>query len=241
MYLRILTLLICALCFNSCSPNSKSVNYRRLSKGDLNKSFYKGHFKIGQKYTIKNTTYKPQPFNKSYKAIGVASWYGAELGFHGSSTANGDTFNKEMLTAAHRTLPMPSVVRVTNLENNKSLLVMVNDRGPFKKGRIIDLSERASQLLGYHKQGIAKVKVEYMRKETNALLHKLSLKPESGYVSKEQIKNSHCSVNCYMHLLNKKYKIHTTKIASQRPTRKPPESFKKYSKKSSDIFSRVGL
>ena len=237
MYKHIVLLLACTLCFNACSPK-KRVNYSRLSRGDLNKRFYKGHFKIGKKYTIKKVSYTPQSFNKSYKATGVASWYGAELGFHGNKTANGDIFNKEMLTAAHRTLPMPSVVRVTNLENKKSLLVMINDRGPFKKGRIIDLSERAAKLLGYHKQGTAKVKVEYLRNETKALLHKLALKPQEGYISKGEIRNSHCSVNCYMTLLNKKYKIHTT-ASTTRPVRNNRKA--KRNTRSADIFSRLNF
>ena len=95
-----------------------------------------------------------------YDETGIASWYGPT--FYGKKTANGEIFDANSLSAAHRTLPMPVNVRVTNLGNGKSVVVRVNDRGPYAKGRIIDLSERAAQLLGYYRQGTARVRVTYL-------------------------------------------------------------------------------
>ena len=95
-----------------------------------------------------------------YSAIGVASWYGAD--FHGRATADGEAFDMHSLTAAHRTLPLHCVVRVTNLANHRSLLVRVNDRGPYAGNRLIDLSARGAQLLGFYDRGLAKVKVDYV-------------------------------------------------------------------------------
>lgn len=98
----------------------------------------------------------------SYSAIGVASWYGAD--FHGRLTANGETFNMHSLTAAHRTLPLQCTVKVTNLANNRSLFVRVNDRGPFAGNRLIDLSAQSAKLLGFYERGLAKVKVELVNR-----------------------------------------------------------------------------
>ncbi len=109
-------------------------------------------------------------FNNKYIEEGTASFYGNE--FHGRKTANGSIYNKYKYTAAHRSLPMPSVVEVINLENKKSVIVVVTDRGPFKGGdkRIIDLSHKAAKDLGILNQGIAKVRVQYLHKNTQALL-----------------------------------------------------------------------
>ena len=90
----------------------------------------------------------------------IASWYGDD--FHGRYTANGEIFDKDAISAAHPTLPMPSYVRVTNLANAKSIIVRVNDRGPYAKGRLIDLSIKTAQLLGFYGHGIAKVRVDYV-------------------------------------------------------------------------------
>lgn len=117
--------------------------------------------KIGKPYVIEGKTYYPA-YDPTYDEEGIASWYGP--GFHGKSTATGETFNKHDLTAAHPTLPMPSLVRVTNLKNGKALVVRVNDRGPFAKDRIIDLSKESAQRLGI--TGLAKVRVQYLSKET---------------------------------------------------------------------------
>jgi rare lipoprotein A len=116
-----------------------------------------GVYKVGKPYQVAGVWYYPKE-DPTYDETGVASWYGAE--FHGKPTANGETFDMNEVTAAHQTLPMPSLVRVTNLENGRSIIVRVNDRGPFVNGRIIDLSRRSAQLLGTDRQGVAKVRVQ---------------------------------------------------------------------------------
>lgn len=113
--------------------------------------------KIGDPYQIAGRWYTPAE-DPEYNQVGIASWYGAD--FHNKQTANGETYNMNALTAAHTTLPMPSFVRVTNLENNRSLILRVNDRGPFVGNRIIDVSRRGAQLLGFEKRGTTRVRVE---------------------------------------------------------------------------------
>jgi len=108
-------------------------------------------------YKIKGVTYYPMRSAAGYREVGHASWYGSESG---NRTAMGTRFVPHGLTAAHKTLPLPSRVRVTNLQNGRHVDVLVNDRGPFKKGRIIDLSHGAAKKIGLH--GVAKVKVEHL-------------------------------------------------------------------------------
>src|SRR5690606_37604870 len=98
---------------------------------------------------------------------GIASWYGPK--FHNRRTANGQLFDMNAITAAHRTLPLPSIVRVTNLENGRTLKVLVNDRGPFARGRIIDVSRRTAQLLGFEHKGTAPVRVEIVPDESRRI------------------------------------------------------------------------
>jgi rare lipoprotein A len=123
----------------------------------------KGIYKVGTPYQIDGTWYYPAE-DWNYDETGIASWYGEQ--FHGKYTANGEVFDLNQVTAAHRTLPMPTVVRVTNLENGRSIAVRVNDRGPYARGRILDLSRRAAQLLGFEGQGTAKVRVQIMVPES---------------------------------------------------------------------------
>lgn len=118
-----------------------------------------GSQKIGAPYRVEGTWYYPRQ-QPNYDETGIASWYGP--GFHGRRTANGEVFNQNGLTAAHATLPIPANVRVTNLDNGRSLVVRVNDRGPFHQGRIIDLSARAADLLGFKNRGTARVRVQVM-------------------------------------------------------------------------------
>ena len=118
-----------------------------------------GHYKLGSPYRIKGRLYRPQ-YDPNYSKVGTASWYGSD--FHGLPTANGEVFDKELITAAHPTLPLPSIVRVTNLENGRSVDVRVNDRGPFIGDRLIDLSEAAARKLGYENQGLARVQVQFL-------------------------------------------------------------------------------
>jgi rare lipoprotein A len=117
-----------------------------------------GIYKVGNPYQIEGTWYYPKE-QPDYDETGVASWYGQS--FAGRYTANGESFDIEGLTAAHRTLPMPVNVRVTNLENGRSIILRVNDRGPFAKGRIIDVSTRAAKLLGFYEVGTARVRVTF--------------------------------------------------------------------------------
>ena len=104
-----------------------------------------GSYKVGKPYKISGQWYYPKE-DYSYSEVGIASWYGKD--FHAKKTANGENYDMNTLTAAHRTLPLPSIVRVTNLENGRSLVLRVNDRGPYAKNRIIDISKRGAQLLG---------------------------------------------------------------------------------------------
>lgn len=115
-------------------------------------------YKVGAPYRIGTQWYFPHE-DPSYDRVGVASWYGAD--FHGRLTANGETYNMEALTAAHTTLPLPSYVYVTNETNGRTILVRVNDRGPYVGGRLIDLSHAAARALGTERQGTATVRVRY--------------------------------------------------------------------------------
>ena len=123
-------------------------------------------YKIGKPYQIQGTWYYPAE-DFGYEETGIASWYGAQ--FHGRRTANGEIYDMNTLTAAHRTLPMPSFVRVTNLGNGRSLILKVNDRGPFARNRIIDISRRGAQLLGFHDAGTARVRVQIMADKSRAI------------------------------------------------------------------------
>ncbi|MCT8989581.1 septal ring lytic transglycosylase RlpA family protein [Chelativorans sp. SCAU2101] len=134
------------------SPRIASVATSEIPRGG-------GRYKLGKPYQVKGRWYKPAD-DPDYVAEGKASWYGAA--FHGRLTANGEIYDMAHLTAAHPTLPLPSYARVTNLDNGSSVIVRVNDRGPFAHGRIIDLSKRAAELLDYRNAGIANVRVEYV-------------------------------------------------------------------------------
>ncbi len=115
-----------------------------------------GTVKIGKPYQVAGVTYVPGD-DRAYDQTGIASWYGP--GFHALSTANGERYDQDGITAAHKTLPMPSYVEVENLDNGRRLTVRVNDRGPFVAGRIIDLSRKSAQLLGVDRPGTAHVRV----------------------------------------------------------------------------------
>lgn len=163
-YLRILAFVLlvvgCALHgtpeLSGLSPKAQAVVIKQ----------YGGVYKVGNPYQIMGKWYYPKE-DYHYSEIGIASWYGDD--FHAKRTANGEKYDMNTLTAAHRTLPLPSIVRVTNLENGRSLVLRVNDRGPYAKDRIIDISKRGAQLLGYQTKGTAKVKVEIMEDESKAL------------------------------------------------------------------------
>lgn len=116
-----------------------------------------GGVKIGKPYVVFGKTYVPAD-DRGYDREGIASWYGPT--FHAKPTANGEIYNQDDVTAAHKTLPMPSWVEVQNLDNGRRLVVRINDRGPFVEGRIIDLSRRSAQLLGVDRPGLARVRVK---------------------------------------------------------------------------------
>ncbi|MDB5405176.1 MAG: septal ring lytic transglycosylase RlpA family protein [Rhodospirillales bacterium] len=123
----------------------------------------KAGYKVGNPYQIDGVWYYPAE-DWNYDETGIASWYGEQ--FHGRYTANGEVFDLNSVTAAHRTLPMPTVAQVTNLENGRSIQIRINDRGPYARGRIIDLSRRSAQLLGFEGKGTAKVRVKILVPET---------------------------------------------------------------------------
>ncbi len=118
-----------------------------------------GVYRVGEPYVVGGRLYVPED-NPHYREVGLASWYGED--FHGRLTANGEVFDVGGISAAHPTLPLPSYARVTNLANGRSLVVRVNDRGPYHGDRIIDVSVRAAQLLGFYGHGIGWVRVEYL-------------------------------------------------------------------------------
>ena len=118
-----------------------------------------GVYRVGKPYMVGGREYVPQEDIK-YSAVGMASWYGDD--FHGRYTANGEIFDMNSLSAAHPTLPLPSYVRVTNLANHRSLVVRVNDRGPYVGSRVIDVSVKTAKLLGFYGDGLTRVKVEYV-------------------------------------------------------------------------------
>ncbi|EME70855.1 lipoprotein [Paramagnetospirillum caucaseum] len=133
------------------------------------------NYKVGKPYQVAGVWYYPQE-DFAYDETGIASWYGPD--FHAKLTANGETFDQNAVTAAHKTLQMPSIARVTNLENGRSIIVRVNDRGPFVNGRIIDLSRKSAQLLGMEGKGTAKVRVQVLSEESRVLAGKL--KPDTA-------------------------------------------------------------
>jgi rare lipoprotein A len=118
-----------------------------------------GTYRVGKPYTVGGRVYVPEE-DVNYREEGIASWYGDD--FHGRLTANGEVFDMDSLTAAHTTLPMPCYARVTNLSNGKSLIVRVNDRGPYHGNRLIDVSNKAAELLEFKGNGTARVRVEYV-------------------------------------------------------------------------------
>jgi rare lipoprotein A len=118
-----------------------------------------GIYRIGKPYSINGRTYVPAE-NPNYRAEGVASWYGRD--FHGRLTANGEIYDMHSISAAHTTLPLPCYVRVTNMDNHRSIIVRVNDRGPYHRNRVIDLSIGTAKALEFYDRGLARVRVEYV-------------------------------------------------------------------------------
>jgi len=132
-----------------------------------------GHYKVGKPYKIDGVWYFPRE-DWSYDEIGHESWYGED--FHGKKTANGEVFDMDKISAAHRTLPLPCLVRVTNMANGMSTIIRVNDRGPFVNNRILDLSRAAARLLRISKYGSATVRVQVLSKESQMLREEMLAK-----------------------------------------------------------------
>ena len=160
---------VAAMVLGGCAETTLAVHTaKQLGRGDEKTQ---GVYKVGDPYQINGVWYYPAE-DYGYTETGIASYYGGEgqgTNFHGRNTANGEVYDMNALTAAHQTLPMPSLVRVTNLENGRSVVLRINDRGPFARGRIIDVSRRSAQLLGFESQGTAKVRVEVLADESRNL------------------------------------------------------------------------
>lgn len=167
MRLNKVNVLFClfAMALTGCASNKVDLSDSPYSQAAAIKG-QGGSYKVGSPYQIGGQWYYPKE-DYSYSEVGIASWYGSD--FHNKKTANGENYDMNTLTAAHRTLPLPSIVRVTNLENGRSLVLRVNDRGPYAKNRIIDISKRGAQLLGFQAQGTAKVRVDLLEDESKEL------------------------------------------------------------------------
>ncbi|MCB1782983.1 MAG: septal ring lytic transglycosylase RlpA family protein [Alphaproteobacteria bacterium] len=161
-YSRFLGLFVLCAALTGCAQIQLGSHFAKKMSGEQSK----GAYKVGSPYKVNGVWYRPV-VDYGYDETGIASWYGP--GFHGKKTANGETFDENELTAAHKTLPLPTLVRVTNLDNGRSLVVRVNDRGPYAKSRIIDLSKRSAELLGFKGRGTAKVRVQVMEKESRII------------------------------------------------------------------------
>ena len=160
-------ILILFLLLNSACTNTRMIvegtkkvinkTSKEEKKTTQKKRLSKGHYKVGNPYRINGVKYIPKLVSE-YDEIGIASWYGPK--FNLKKTANGEIFDQEKISAAHKTLPLPSIVKVTNLENNNTIFLRVNDRGPFVNDRIIDFSKKAAIKFGFYKKGIAQVRVQ---------------------------------------------------------------------------------
>lgn len=162
----VLPVALAALALGGCAETEFIANTAKTIQGPSEEPAQIGRYKVGTPYQIAGVWYYPAE-DYEYAETGIASWYGP--GFHAKSTANGEQYDQNAMTAAHRTLPLPSAVRVTNLENGRAIVLRVNDRGPFARGRIIDVSRRGAQLLGFVNQGTAKVRVEVLPDESRKL------------------------------------------------------------------------
>ncbi len=159
--LKGLSVITVSTVFLAACSETKFLMHTAKRLGKTNTS--QGNYKVGKPYKVMGKWYTPA-VDMSYDRTGIASWYGPN--FHGKPTANGEIFDQWEVSAAHKTLPIPSIVRVTNLDNGRSLVVRINDRGPFVDDRIIDLSRRSAELLGVIKAGTANVRVQIMPHES---------------------------------------------------------------------------
>ncbi len=162
---RFALILVVSAVVSGCAETQLAVHSAKRMVGAIEENA-EPSYKVGAPYQVAGVWYYPKE-EYDYDETGIASWYGAK--FHGRKTANGGIYDMNALTAAHRTLPMPSFVRVTNLDNGRSLVLEVNDRGPFARGRVIDISRRGAQLLGFLKQGTARVRVQILADRSRAI------------------------------------------------------------------------
>lgn len=184
---RQLLLLVCLLCLSACGTKSRYAMEHDIGpKGSFDASGVPDAIPVWEPlsrqgnaspYQVRGVTYHLADTQNGFQEVGIASWYG--LKFHGELTSNGEVYNMYAMSAAHKHLPLPSYVRVTNLENGKQVVVRVNDRGPFHKGRVIDLSYAAATKLGYANKGTAKVRLELIK----------PLQMASGQASKQSNEN----------------------------------------------------
>ena len=182
-------------------------------------------YKVGNPYKINGKWYYPA-VDYQYDEVGIASWYGP--GFHGKTTANGEVFDQNKISAAHRTLPMPSVVKVTNLENGLVLeKVRINDRGPFARNRIIDLSKKAAEELGFIKNGVAKVRVEILEDESRK------------YVSTDQ-KNNYVAEAAEVTEISKKNLLSSSELKEKVVEKKTEESLENSILTNKELLIQVG-
>ncbi len=164
-----MVLLAVGLVLAGCSSNKKSTRTAKLDPfAGVGSPYYRGkgpipfgggRYQLGSPYQVAGRWYKPHE-QPGYDKIGLSSWYGEA--FHRRKTSNGEWFDMATLTAAHPTLPLPSYAKVTNLENGKTVIVRINDRGPFVDVRVLDVSKRVAEVLGYKQQGIGKIRVQYI-------------------------------------------------------------------------------
>lgn len=160
-------IILAAIGLAGCAEATLVTNGSKIATEDPNRI---PPYKLGKPYQVDGAWFYPK-VDYEYNETGIASWYGPN--FHGKKTANGEVYDQMAMTAAHKTLPMPTVVRVTNLENGRSIEVRINDRGPFKNNRVIDLTKRGAQLLGFEGQGTARVRVQVMKEDSILLANKV--------------------------------------------------------------------
>ena len=170
---------------SGCAKNHGDFQYKNLSEEVEAIKDDGGYYKVGKPYKVLGQYYTPEE-NYGYSEVGIASWYGDD--FHNKRTANGETYDMRAITAAHRTLPLPSIVKVTNLENGRSIIARVNDRGPYVKNRIIDVSQKGAELLGYRNKGTARVRVEILAKESKAIKEAMLSDDNKSKISNEAIR-----------------------------------------------------
>lgn len=161
---------VCLFFLAACAETQFLIHTTKVLKGKTSTDQSQGRYKVGKPYEIFGTWYYPA-VDYDYDETGIASWYGPN--FHGKQTANGEIYDMNALTAAHRTLPLPTWVEVTNLENGRQLKLRINDRGPYAKGRIIDISRQGARLLGFKSNGTAKVRVRVLAEESRRLAARL--------------------------------------------------------------------